>query len=172
MSATNICTLWQKVIEITMVGAPFLKKWWLTLGTFVAHYELEGVELRLIQSSSSDDGAREREHEQDLSDLVNSSTIKTQDEKIRELESQLGSFTSKDRVVKAAAKEVNILFPIVESISFGDLLVQNTQDFSSSKETSLLVKWKTKPTAVDRKRLELFLKSRLETDALVILDVE
>ncbi len=155
----------KKIIEVTLVGAPISDEVIAHLETLLSNYGLEGVELRLIQSSLAD-------VDENLPTAMQLRAMTSQDEKIRSLEDEVGILKSKDRVMKAAAREVNILFPQVDSISFGDLLVQNTQDLSSSKEITLLVKWKAPPTKVDRKRFELFLKSRLETDALVVLDVE
>jgi len=168
LSANNIRTYGKKVIEVTMVGESISDEVVAHLETLLPNYQLEGVELRIIQSSSGDSGGRENY----VANALNSTMIRSQDEKIKTLEGEVGSLKSKDRVVKAAAREVNILFPQVDSISFGDLLVQNTQDLSSSKEITLLVKWKTPPSKVDRKRFELFLKSRLDAESLVILDVE
>lgn len=67
---------------------------------------------------------------------------KNQEEKIQLLEKELRVLKDKDHLVQSVAKEINVLFPYVESFSFGDFLVQNVQDFTSSKEVTILVKWK------------------------------
>lgn len=135
------------------------------LKTLLPKYGLEGTELKIIQS-----GSAEHKNSGNLS-LETGVGSKNQEEKIQLLENELRTLKDKDHLVQSVAKEINVLFPSVESFSFGDFLVQNVQDFTSSKEVTILVKWKRPIADVEKKRLELFLKLRIGVENLKILDL-
>ncbi|EMF80201.1 hypothetical protein LEP1GSC188_2636 [Leptospira weilii serovar Topaz str. LT2116] len=133
------------------------------LKSLLPKYGLEGTELKIIQS-----GEVEHRRTGNLSLEVGS---KNQEEKIQLLENELRTLKDKDHLIQSVAKEINVLFPYVESFSFGDFLVQNVQDFTSSKEATILVKWKRPISDVEKKRLELFLKLRIGVESLKVLDL-
>ncbi|EMY15039.1 hypothetical protein LEP1GSC043_1701 [Leptospira weilii str. Ecochallenge] len=121
------------------------------LKSLLPKYGLEGTELKIIQSG----GAEEHKRPGNLS-LETGVGSKNQEEKIQLLENELRTLKDKDHLVQSVAKEINVLFPYVESFSFGDFLVQNVQDFTSSKEATILVKWKRPISDVEKNDWNFF----------------
>jgi uncharacterized hydrophobic protein (TIGR00271 family) len=158
-----------RVLEVTMIGEPLSDDVISHLKSMLSVYDLVGSELRIIQTSSLGERTADEIHSADSMMLEKS---KSKDERITYLEHELSVARSKERLIEAAVREVNILFPAVGSISFGDLVIRNVQDLSSVKEVTVLIKWKTPASQADRKRLELFLKSRLEIEKLTVLEVK
>ncbi|EMJ96348.1 DUF389 domain-containing protein [Leptospira alstonii] len=156
----------EKKIEVTIVGETLSEDVLLQLKTLLPKYGLEGTELKVVQSY----GGAEIKRQGNFS-LENEVGSKPQEEKIRLLENELRIFKDKNRLIQSVAKEINVLFPYVESFSFGDFLVQNVQDFTSSKEITVLVKWKRSVGDAEKKRLELFLKLRMGVENLQVLDL-
>lgn len=159
-----IYTSSKKVIEVTIIGEPLSENMKSHLNLQLENYDLKGADLKIIQYTGMD-----RINSQDMNSIE---SVKSKDEKILILQNQLKDLTDKDRLIARAVREVNILFPSIESISFGDLVVHSVKDFSSTKKITVLVKWKYRASVVDRKRLELFLKSRLEAETIQVMDVE
>ncbi|MCG9876192.1 MAG: DUF389 domain-containing protein [Leptospiraceae bacterium] len=158
----------EKYIEVTTVGEPLSVEMQAYLKKLLPQYELEGVELRIIQTN--DRFGNEDKIENSRNEIL--ANIKSKDDKIQFLEAEVLALRSKDRLLQNAAKEANILFPTLESISFGDMLVHNIKDLSTLSQVSVLVKWNKNSTDVDKKRLELFLKSRLELENLQVLETD
>ncbi len=152
-------------VEITVIGDPISEEMVAHLKKAMANYNLSDAKLKIIyygEKGKSEASRRELAAEE--------ASIHDRDARIRYLESELLALKNKDRLVKLAGREVNILFPELESISFGDLLVQNVENLEASREVSVIVKWKRKPGRAVRKRLELFLKSRLELENLKVIE--
>lgn len=158
----------EKYIEITTVGEPLSVEMQTYLEKLLPQYKLEGVDLRIIQTN--DRFGNEENTETARKEIL--ANIKSKDDKIQFLEAEVAALRSKDRLLQNAAKEANILFPSLESISFGDLLVHNIKDLTTMSEVSVLVKWGKNTKESDRKRLELYLKSRLELENLQVLETE
>ncbi len=154
----------KKIIEVTIIGEPLSGDMISHLNRQLDKYDLAGAELRVIQYSGKDGTGP--------SSASYLESIKSKDEKILFLENRLKDLTDRDRLIARAVREVNILFPAVESISFGDLAVHSVKDFSSTKTVTVLVKWRYRAPAVERKRLELYLKSRLEAETIQVMDVK
>ncbi|EKT85820.1 DUF389 domain-containing protein [Leptospira santarosai] len=165
LSANVVRKSGEKKIEVTIVGEALSEDVLSQLKTLLPKYGLEGTELKIIQS-----GSAEHKNPGNLS-LETGVGSKNQEEKIQLLENELRTLKDKDHLVQSVAKEINVLFPSVESFSFGDFLVQNVQNFTSSKEVTILVKWKRPIADVEKKRLELFLKLRIGVENLKILDL-
>ncbi|EMO87055.1 DUF389 domain-containing protein [Leptospira noguchii] len=167
LSANIIRKGGEKKIEITMIGETLSEDVLSQLKTILPKYGLEGTELKVIQSYKDSSQL----NQQSGFSFQNEAGSKIQEEKIHLLENELRILKDKDHLAQSVAKEINILFPSVDSFSLGDFLVQNVQDFSSSKEVTVLVKWKHQVGSVERKRLELFLKLRLGLENLQVLDL-
>lgn len=156
-----------KIIEITTIGEPISEEMQNHLKKLLPQYQLDGVELKIIQTN--DQFSSKESSDQARKGIL--SKMKSKDEKIQFLESEIRALRSKDRLLQNVSKEANILFPSLESISFGDLLVHNIKDLSTMSKVSVLVKWSKDAKNIDKKRLELFLKSRLELENLHVLEV-
>ena len=89
---------------------------------------------------------------------------KAKDEKIFLLEKELMNYKNRDLLVTKASKEVAILFPEVQSFSFGELTFAASEEEESETRPSLLVKWKRKPSVNQKKKLVTFLQSRLNIE--------
>ncbi|WCL49148.1 DUF389 domain-containing protein [Leptospira sp. GIMC2001] len=153
-----------KSIDVTLIGEPISEELIGHIKSKLSQYGLEDVELNIIQNSDSEK----------LSKAMNVNrnevldNLKTKDEKIRYLEAELSNMKDTEKMIPKVAKEINILFPEIESISFGDLLVQSTDNFSNQKSVSILIKWKNKVADIQIKRVELYLKSRLNLEDLTV----
>ncbi len=156
-------------IEVTIVGEPVSDEMEKHLKALLGRHGLEKAELRIIQPY--EDYARNLSAK-DAVNLQQIEAARSLEEKIRLLETELQMYRSKSRAMQHASREVSILFPDVLSLSFGDLAVSDMKDLSSHKKISLLVKWKRPVRASEKKRLELFLRSRLETENLEVLEVK
>ncbi|HNR87142.1 MAG TPA: TIGR00341 family protein [Spirochaetota bacterium] len=154
-------------IEVALIGEPISAEMMDHLKKILPQYDLEKTELKIIQPTEIGRGD-DKKHADARMEMM--ASVKSKDDQIRLLESELQLLKSGDRRVQKATKEANILFPSLESISFGDLLVHNVQDLSSLREVAVIVKWKAFAAAADKKRLELFLKSRLEIENLKVLE--
>jgi uncharacterized hydrophobic protein (TIGR00271 family) len=152
----------RKAIEVTLIGEPLSVELISHIKSKLPQYNLEGTELIIIQND--DNGRSKSDSIANKNEILNN--LQSKDDKISFLESELNNLQDREKIIQNVAKEVNILFPEIESISFGDLLVQNTNDFSSSKKPGILVKWKKKISKIQEKRLELYLKARLRLDDL------
>jgi uncharacterized hydrophobic protein (TIGR00271 family) len=157
------------LIEVTIIGEPVSDEMEKHLKALLPQYGLENAKLRIIQPY--EDLSR-RQSAKDAVSLIQINTARSLEEKIRLLETELQTYRSKNKVIQHASREVSILFPDVDSLSFGDLAVSEMKDLTSYKRITLLVKWKKPVRSVEKKRLELFLRSRLETDNLEILEVK
>ena len=71
------------------------------------------------------------------------------------------------------AKELTILFPELESFSWGDLLVTSGVQIDPVKSYTVLVKWKPGLDAIETQtKLGIFLKLRLHSENLSILNLK
>ncbi|MCP5500433.1 MAG: DUF389 domain-containing protein [Leptospiraceae bacterium] len=158
-------------IEISVIGQPLSDEIINLLEGKLDIYGLENVRLKVNQSrqtvlpQKTEDKGISKDF---LTNLYknNEELIKSKDDRIKILENELLSFKNKQRLLPSITKEISFLFPKVESFSFGDLLFSKTEDFSSVKEPTVLVKWKKKPSDSEIKTMILYLKSRLEIENL------
>ncbi|WP_406600504.1 DUF389 domain-containing protein [Leptospira sanjuanensis] len=157
-----------KQIEISIIGEPLSESVISHLESSLPQFGLEETELKIIQPFSSEE--KQETFSKDLGLGINS-RFKTKDEKIIFLENEIRSMNNPNNLIPKITKEINILFPNVRSFSFGDLLVQNVQDLSSTKENTILVEWKPATNKTDKKRLELYLKSRLNIETIKVLEI-
>ena len=91
-------------------------------------------------------------------------TLKAKDEKILSLENELMYYKNRDLIISKASNEVKILFPEVESFSFGELTLASEKTDSLEPRPSLLIKWKKRPNISQKKKLVAFLQLRLNVE--------
>ncbi|MCB1177666.1 MAG: TIGR00341 family protein, partial [Leptospiraceae bacterium] len=152
-------------IEISLLGDTVKEDTIKTLQIKLNEYGLEKVELRINQAKSADEvlGGKEL-----LNNLYakNDDLIKNKDQKISILENELKNLKSKEKLLPKVAREISILFPEIDSFSFGDLLVTELTDLNEVKDPTVIIKWKRRPNNAQKKKIVLFLKSRLEIEDL------
>jgi uncharacterized hydrophobic protein (TIGR00271 family) len=161
-------------IEVSIIGEPLSDEIIKLTESKLAVYQLENTKLKINQSRSY---MPEKTEKKDINtDILtkiyskNEEIIKSKDDRIKVLENELLAFKNKEILIPKLTKEISFLFPTIESFSFGDLLVTKIENFSSIKDPSVIVKWKGRVTDADRKRLEMYLKSRLDIEDLKIIE--
>ncbi len=148
-------------IEISLVGETLGNYSIKNLESKLKNYQLDSVSLKINQAGTQDIkqvlemiGAQSKKDE----------ATKAKDEKILLLENELMNYKNRDLLMIKASKEVALLFPEVKSFSFGDLTLAETEADESEIKPSLIIKWKHKPSPIQKKKLVAFLHSRLNID--------
>lgn len=148
-------------IEISLVGETLSNSTIKNLEAKLKNYQLDEVTLKINQAGTQDVkqvlemiGAQSKKEE----------ATKAKDEKIFLLEKELMNYKNKDILISKVSKEVSILFPEVKSFSFGNLTLSQEDEEESETKPSLIIKWKRKPSVLQKKKLVAFLSSRLEVE--------
>lgn len=151
-------------IEVSLVGETLSNPTIKNLESKLKNYQLDNVTLKINQAGTQDvKQVLEMIGAQNKKDEV----TRAKDEKIFLLEKELMNYKNKDILISKASKEVSILFPEVKSFSFGNLTLSQDNEEESETKPSLIVKWKRKPSALQKKRLVAFLQSRLDIEGEV-----
>jgi hypothetical protein len=153
-------------IELTMIGEPISEEMVAHLKKQMSTYDLAGTELIIIQAEKY-----QRDQNTKAMGLRDMADNKSKDDQLLQLEQENKYLKSRERLISSVAKEVNVLFPDIESISFGDLLTEDTQELNQTKGPSFLVKWKRNAKVADKKRLDLFIKLRLGFEKIDIIEI-
>lgn len=148
-------------IEVTLVGDALSADAIDLLKDRLQAYRLRDV--RLVVHNATGAGATQAVQEKTLA------LSRGRDERLRLLEEEVRSYRDRSRFLPRVSREISILFPDIQSFSFGDLSASDIGRQDSSVERTFIARWKTPPRAVDRSRLELYLKSRLELEKLRVV---
>lgn len=153
-------------IELTIIGEPISEEMIAHLKKQMSTYDLAGTELTIIQAEKY-----QSEQNAKTTGLPGVANNKSKDDQLLHLEQENKYLKSRERLISSVSKEVNVLFPEIASISFGDLLTEDTQELNQTKGPSFLVKWKRNAKVADKKRLELFIKLRLGFEKIDIIEI-
>ena len=149
------------VIEVTVLGDPVSKDALENIRRRLQTYQLGSARLVVNQAGMAGRG-------RDLNELYekNQALVQSKDDRIRLLENELLGYRSRTRLLPIVSREISFLFPGIETFSFGDLSLSDVGKQASSREATIVVKWKRPPSAAEKAKLELFVKSRLDLDKI------
>jgi uncharacterized hydrophobic protein (TIGR00271 family) len=151
-------------IQVAIAGAPLSDEMVKHLQAQLPEFGLPNTELKVIQYRGESSPAAQSPATA-LSD--------DRDKTIEELRGQIAALTEKDQILREVAKEVELLFPEVESLSWGDLLVKESAAIDPERMYTVLVGWKPGSRhAAAQSRLTVFLKMRLRTENLNIVALD
>ena len=98
---------------------------------------------------------------------------KEENEAIEDLRKQLSALTDKGVLLERVSKEVGVLFPEIESFSWGDLLVKDAERIDPERVYTVLVKWKSSGKhESSMAKLSVFLRLRIQTENLAVIAVD
>lgn len=107
-------------IQVTVLGAPLSDEMVKHLQAQLPEFGLSSTDLKIIQSSGIASSLQQPAPRISEAELKKSSgPVEDKDKIIEDLRRQLAGFTEKDRLLQQVSKEVNVLFPEVESFSWG-----------------------------------------------------
>jgi uncharacterized hydrophobic protein (TIGR00271 family) len=166
-------------IQVTVVGAPLSDEMVKHIQAQLPEFGLPDTELKVIQSSGGYAQAPQAER------IAPSPSVGTpaqavpgpeagdeKDRTIADLRGQIATLTDKDVLLAEVAKELGVLFPSVASLSWGDLLVRETEAVDPEKVYTVLVKWRQgQASAAERAKLGIFIRMRLKTENISIVDI-
>jgi uncharacterized hydrophobic protein (TIGR00271 family) len=169
-------------IQVTVVGAPISDEMVKHLQAQLPEFGLPDTELKVIQSPGgfaqaprAEQIAPSREPAKPASPPRSGPASGGEDEKdraIADLRERIAALTDKDVLLAEVAKEVGVLFPAVASLSWGDLLVREKEAVDPEKVYTVLVKWRQgQASAVERAKLGVFIRMRLRTENISIVDI-
>jgi uncharacterized hydrophobic protein (TIGR00271 family) len=159
------------IIQVTVVGAPLSDEMVKHLQAQLPENGLPDTELRVIQNQSGIAQAAGVSTSPSVAQAPVESAGK--DKIIEDLNRRIAALTDKNTLLDQASKEVGVLFPEVESFSWGDLLVKDAAKIDPQKVYTILVKWKAGgKREADKARLSVFLKLRLQTENLSVVAIE
>lgn len=149
-------------VEVSLVGETVSASKIKELESKLPNYKLDKVTLKVNQAGTYKDVTQTLEilGMQGKKD----ESVKAKDEKILLLENELMYYKNKNLIIEKASQEVAILFPEVKSFSFGELTLASDKKDESETRPSLLVKWKHRPSNIQKKKLIAFLQSRLNIE--------
>lgn len=150
------------ILEVSLIGEPISDEMINHLKENLQNYGLTGIELRVIQNAS---GLARTQNLPGKDDTA-------KDAHISLLERQLRETTQNDLKLTRIAREVNLLFPELKSISYGDLVSDDLVTLNTTKDFSIFLQWKPRTAASVKKKLEVFLKFRLNTDNLAFVEAK
>lgn len=148
-------------LEVSLVGEPLPRETVEQVTQMLPLYGLAEVKLRVIQNASGGNVS---------GGAATAQNIAAKDEQIALLERQLREVTQNDLKMTRIAKELTVLFPELSSISYGDLLMQDLTALSAEKNYSIFLAWKAGTPAATRKKLQVYLKLRLNTENLSFVE--
>ncbi|MCB1174821.1 MAG: DUF389 domain-containing protein [Leptospiraceae bacterium] len=159
-----------RVLSVALFGNPLAPEAIETLKRKLPVYDLTDVALQIDQARTGSSAT-----ENDVKDFIgtlykqNEDLIKNKDDRIRLLENELLSFKDRSNLLPTVSREISFLFPNIQSFSFGDVTVAQVDSQSTAKEQTAIVRWKRRPGAAEEKKLELYLKSRLNLPQIRII---
>ena len=156
----------RKIIEVAIVGSPLSDEMIAHLKSQLSATSLGDAELSIIQPEKYgmppvNPAAGKLQAE-----------AKDKDERIATLEQQLRYMQSPSRQIGLVAKEVNVVFPQLESISFGDLMNEKIDTLNQETKPTFLVKWKAGTRSAEKKKFELFIKLRLQIEGFELVEIK
>jgi uncharacterized hydrophobic protein (TIGR00271 family) len=148
-------------IQVAIAGAPLSDEMVKHLQAQLPEFGLPNTELKVIQYRGESSPSAQ---------LPAAGKADDRDKTIEDLRGQLAALTDKDQILREVAKEVDVLFPDVESLSWGDLLVKESETIDPERMYTILVGWKPESRhAAAQSQLSVFLKMRLRTENLNIV---
>jgi uncharacterized hydrophobic protein (TIGR00271 family) len=159
-------------IQVTVVGTPLSDEMVRHLQAQLPENGLAKTELKVIQNPvGSAQSTSAFAAPPSISPAM--AGLDDKDKTIVELRQRIETLTDKNALLEQVSKEVGVLFPEVESFSWGDLLVSNATNIDPQKIYTILVKWKAGGNrATAKARLSVFLKVRLQTENLSIVAID
>jgi uncharacterized hydrophobic protein (TIGR00271 family) len=148
------------VLEVSMIGEPISTEMIDHLRENLQNFGLGDVGLRVIQNASGVAKAIP----------VGSPNDTVKDGQIELLQRQLREMTQNELKLPRIAREVNLLFPELLSISYGNMTSDDLVALNSAKEFSIFLEWKRGTRASIKKKLEVFLKMRLNTEKISFVE--
>ncbi|HRP69010.1 MAG TPA: DUF389 domain-containing protein [Turneriella sp.] len=155
----------RKVLEISIVGSPISDEMITHLRAQLTGFSLEDTELVIIQPEKFGLPAPSTE----MNNMI--SETKDKNDRIHALENEIRRLRSPTRQIGLIAKEVNVVFPQIESISFGDLMNENIRFMTSDTAPTLLVKWKKNTSTTEKKKFAVFIKLRLNIENIQLIEL-
>lgn len=165
-------------IQVTVVGAPISDEMVKHLQAQLPEFGLPDTELKVIQSSGSPAANQAAGPEQSQTQNLEPSpaSIAAQgvesekDRTIRELRERIAAMDDRDALLAQVSNEVHALFPEVASLSWGDLLVKESEAVDPQKVYTILVKWdKGQGGQAERAKLGVFIRLRLKNDNISVV---
>jgi hypothetical protein len=88
-----------------------------------------------------------------------------------DLKLRVAELADRDLLLAQVAKEIYLLFPDVESLSWGDLLVKDSDAIDPEKEYTVLVKRKSSQRDIaTQTRLSVFIRLRLKSEGIKVIN--
>jgi len=179
-------------VQVTVLGDPLSAEMVKHLQAQLPEFGLPNTELKVIQSS-----AAQAQAEQGSAAFQPGTSLPSQaqepqaappsraaqeslaargsdaeDRTIEELRAQVAALTDRDLLLSQVSKEVGVLFPEVSSLSWGDLLVKESEAVDPEKVYTVLVKWRQgQGSAAEKAKLGVFIRLRLKTENVSIVDL-
>lgn len=152
-------------VEVSLVGETVSVAKIKELESKLPNYKLDKVTLKVNQAGTYKDVTRTLE----ILGMEGKKqeSLKAKDEKILILENELAHYKNKNLILEKVSQEVAILFPEVTSFSFGELTLASDRKDEFEIHPSLLVKWKHRPSNIQKRKLIAFLQLRLNIEGKV-----
>jgi uncharacterized hydrophobic protein (TIGR00271 family) len=159
----------KRIVEVSLVGKTITDDMIGHLKLLLPEFGLEGVELRIVQGGSASAPLAPSSDQVALSQ-TSSDTIQRLQGQITDLEGQVARLKDKNVILDRTTKEVLLLFPTLERISYGDMLVSEGGPLEPTRKYTVLVKWSHPADTATMAKLKLFLKLRLELEDLEVVE--
>jgi Predicted membrane protein len=165
-------------IQVTIMGAPISDEMVRHLQAQLPEFGLPNTELKVIQSAAAASATQAASAAKDLSLPIEprpepSAAQGAEGEKdrtIQELKDRIAAMEDRNTLLAQVSNEVHALFPEVASLSWGDLLVKESEAVDPQKVYTILVKWdKGQGSPADRAKLGVFIKLRLKNENISIV---
>lgn len=165
----------KEIIEVTLYGKPLDESKINSIKEKMNFFDLSRGELRVKQGYQEDhqeETKREFERMSEtlkhkiLEDLYTKSeeAVKTKDEKISFLESQIAKMARRAYPIEDIKAELSVQYPSLTSLSMGDLINQNQDTICHA-----VVNFNKRLPKAERKKIEDWLLVRTKSDSLVVL---
>ena len=160
----------KRTVEVSLVGKALSEEMISHLKLLLPEFGLDGVELKIAQGGDASVGALAVSSAQAALTQTASDTIVRLQGQITDLEGQVARLKDKNLILDRTTKEVLLLFPTLERISYGDMLVSEGGPLEPTRKYTVLVKWAHPADGATMTKLKLFLKMRLELEDLEVVE--
>ncbi|MEI6385272.1 MAG: DUF389 domain-containing protein [Spirochaetota bacterium] len=160
-----------RIVEISLIGKTISDEMIGHFKLLLPEFGLGGVELKIVQGNSVARGSANAAlvTTTPTSTAATDTIIRLQGQ-VSELEDKLSRMQDRGTILDRATKEALLLFPDLERLSFGDMLVSDGGPLEPTRKYTVLAKWAKAAKEVDMTRLRLFLKLRLELKDLEVVE--
>ncbi|MDL2308938.1 TIGR00341 family protein [Bacteroidales bacterium OttesenSCG-928-B11] len=158
-----------RYITLSLVGQPLSEKDVELLEQMKLKNGLTKTELRLKQTTFLKDSEMESVIVENILDRKERQ-IANKDSLIRCLEEQILVLQHSSGDYEKVAKEIAIQYKNANIISISNMAFTNTATMTTETQPAVYIQWKKKPTKTEREQLVNWLKLRLETDTMRMIE--